>query len=486
MAAPQDYFYESNGVRFDIRDRNNITKAECLELARAGKDQWNFWRRASPVRLDETGFNNFADFSGVDFKNDSIDFSDFFFGDHTSFEGARFGNRTLFARSDIGNWANFSGAVFGFEANFDGANLGNWANFKRTKFGTIASFMGTQFGNPASFDGANFGETTTFRGAQFAGRASFECAEFEGSVQFCAATWASISDVYGNLFSIRRAWAELFDAAPNAFGNISFDGALFGATADFTDRKFLSRASFDSLQREKKISPPKTAASNSNIKPIGPHAFEEITFAAGRRTIFGRTPVFHGCQLRQDTTFDHAKFPDTSGKGAAARAYRTLKLAFSQQQAIREEQRFFKLEMQEEAASLEPGWKRWLYRRYDYFSDFGFSIWRPLGRLVLLPSLIFGFAYWTLIVLGNETAMASPLALKPEFASQWLQFTFANMAPLPDSGLLKELRNNLFGNAVHSSMVGVFALVLETTQKLLALIGYFLMGLALRNLFKMK
>ena len=141
--------------------------------------------------------------------------------------------------------------------------------------------------------------------------------------------------------------------------------------------------------------------------------------------------------------------------------------------------------MQEEAAR-ESGWKRWLYRGYDYFSDFGFSIWRPLARLVLWPSLGFLLGYMLLMALKHAPLQTGPLIAEPALLSQMLQFTFANMAPLPDSGLLRELRNNLFGNAGHSSMVGVFALLLETTQKLLALIGYFLMGLALRNLFKMK
>ena len=105
---------------------------------------------------------------------------------------------------------------------------------------------------------------------------------------------------------------------------------------------------------------------------------------------------------------------------------------------------------------------------------------------MLLPALLFGFAYLTLAAFVNPGLMTSKLIDEPNLSSQWLQYTFANLAPLPDTGLLKALRGNLFGENGQASLISVAALAMETLQKLLALIGYFLMGLALRNLFKMK
>ena len=73
-------------------------------------------------------------------------------------------------------------------------------------------------------------------------------------------------------------------------------------------------------------------------------------------------------------------------------AYRTLKLAFNKQQAVREEQRFFRLEMEEETLR-ETGIKRWLFRAYKTFSDYGFSVTRPLkygGLGVLVLTLLYG------------------------------------------------------------------------------------------------
>lgn len=97
-------------------------------------------------------------------------------------------------------------------------------------------------------------------------------------------------------------------------------------------------------------------------------------------------PKFHGCELHQDTSFEGAEFPKPTGSEEAARAFRTLKLAFSKQQAIREEQRFFKLEMEEETLR-ETGLKRQLFVTYKYFSDYGFSITRPFTLLIFFPAL---------------------------------------------------------------------------------------------------
>lgn len=184
----------------------------------------------------------------------------------------------------------------------------------------------------------------------------------------------------------------------------------------------------------------------------------------------------------RDIDIRNAKFPDPSGDESAAASYRRLKLAFSQQLATREERHFFRLEMAEEAAA-ESGWKRWLYRAYEVTSDFGFSVWRPFGTLVFLPALVAMRFYLLCMSFQHPKLWASGLVQDSQLTSAWLQFTFANMAPLPDGELLKDLREDLFGSNTYAAF---FALKLETLQKLLALAGYFLFGLALRNLFKMK
>lgn len=196
-------------------------------------------------------------------------------------------------------------------------------------------------------------------------------------------------------------------------------------------------------------------------------------------------PKFFECKLHQNSSFAGAIFPPAQGTEDAARAYRVLKQAFSAQQATREEQRFFKLEMAEEVKAMEglDDPRRWLYRAYELTSDYGFSVWRPIATLILLPALIAMLLYLLCMSLKHPNLMTSALVDDSQLTSAWLQFTFANMAPLPDSGVLRGLRTVLFGENTYAAVI---ALKLETLQKVLALAGYFLFGLALRNLFKMK
>ena len=259
--------------------------------------------------------------------------------------------------------------------------------------------------------------------------------------------------------------------SPIWIGNIDFSGAAFRDFVSFAGRVFLARASFDIGRRPTR--------SWAEVVDGEESSFTEYALESTR---FAQPPEFFDCKINQQLTFDDAVFPSPSGDTTAARAYRTLKLAFSEQQATREEQRFFKLEMQEEAAA-ESGWKRWLYRAYEVTSDFGFSVWRPLVTLVLLPALVAMLFYLLCMSVQHPKLWASALAQDSQLTSEWLQFTFANMAPLPDGELLKDLREDLFGSNTYAAVI---ALKLETLQKVLALAGYFLFGLALRNLFKMK
>lgn len=101
-----------------------------------------------------------------------------------------------------------------------------------------------------------------------------------------------------------------------------------------------------------------------------------------------------------------------------------------------------------------------------------------------LPAVGFAFAYLLLMALNRPELIYTTRIDQSAIAAQWLQFTFANLLPLPDSSLINDLRLELFGKP--GTWITLLAYGLETLQKLMALIAYFLMGLALRNLFKMK
>jgi uncharacterized protein YjbI with pentapeptide repeats len=422
--------YEGNGHSVTIADPKNITKDECLALARCGKEAWNSWRREFPTWISAKQYIcNSVVFSKLDLREESIDFSGFEFGDCAYFIGTK-----------LSEEANFTGANFGREAYFFGAQFGSRTNFEYAQFGDMASFEGALLGNVANFNGAQFGHQASFDGAQFGPRASFEGTQFDSFASFSARSWEMIAWVYGDLINEAQNLAKERDQSPRSFQSITFKNAVFSGSIDFENRDFSSTTDF-----------------------------------SGAR--FGQAPTFHGTKLHQDTTFDDAIFPSAKrGNDSASRAYRTLKLAFAQQQAIREEQRFFKLEMEEEAAR-ETGWRRWLYRAYRELSDFGFSLSRPTW-LLLATSFIAALLYaWQ---------AGLTFSLNNTHTAALVQFSIASAIPGLEK-LAEPAAIRLFGEVSKGvAAYGLPTVITLLAHKAISLLALFLIGLALRNLFKMK
>jgi hypothetical protein len=157
----------------------------------------------------------------------------------------------------------------------------------------------------------------------------------------------------------------------------------------------------------------------------------------------------------------------------------------SQHQATREEQLFFRLEMREErvllwrSRGLKKKFLALLYGLYGLLSDYGQSIWRPTLAFVLF-----------LIVFAGLYAKSSPAAIpwQPGMTTfdcaatvRWM--TYSLVSSLPLGGLdaaSKELRETL------DVTVGPGHAAALVVHKVLSLLSLFLVGLGLRNLFKMK
>lgn len=404
---------------------DNISKAGCLVLAKLGNGAWNAWRESYPCPI--------ADFSQQKF-DPTIWFDGFNFGNYANFSQAEFPNSTKFCN-----------ATFGEGANFYGTRFTTCPDFTRAVFGRKAYFVGAQFAVGANFDNVEFGdsrhpETTFFIGAQFGGRSTFKEAKFFENAWFSGRAW---NGTYRKIDEKNNAkkWGEEYGLAPNEIEDIDFSHAEFFQRATFTRRIFIGKTSFEAAK-------------------------------------FSGVPKFHNSKLSQNTTFQNADWPHPSGSDTATRAYRTLKLAFSQQQAIREEQRFFKLEMAEETKAA-PWYKKPLYAAYWAFSDYGFSVARPF--ILLLATLVIFAALY-----GSSAGLSACLPFQNacNINSSWAEFSLLQSLPLPGLDKLSDtLRGKLFPTEGLTSIGVTVAVILHKALSLLAL---FLMGLALRNLFKLK
>jgi uncharacterized protein YjbI with pentapeptide repeats len=467
---------------------NDITQAGCLALAQLGKDAWNAWYKVYPVSVENNGTvrKNIVDFSDLDFGAYfdrpgkkivlAIDFSGFRFREYANFSNAKFSNRAKFDGAifdgpvdfsgaefkerayfggvKFGSTANFSGVNFQRKARFGGAQFGDWSNFKGARFSGDTNFGGAQFGIGADFRDAEFSSSVAFTGAQFGVFTRFDGSCFRGRAIFSATDWAFIATVYEELDAAKK-WAELRGISPEVFKDISFRGVHFGGRVDFSGRMFSGPTSFARLSND---------------------------FVRNQPVVFAKAPLFHNCKLTQDISFDGAEFrpelPSSVDDDTAARAYRTLKLAFAQQQALREEQMFFRLELAEEEKRAPPT-QRSLFLLYRWTSDYGFSLKRPL-HLLLFACPIF------MLIYAGLAGLTPCLSLQAgcEINYKLIQFLLLQSLPLPGLDKWSDgLRESLFTIPGWRSVVLPLFVMLH---KGISLLAVFLFGLALRNLFKMK
>ena len=469
---------------------DNISKAGCLALALKSNEVggvgkgyvcWNAWRRAFPVPYSSVV-------------------------NHTNFQESEFNEEMDFRLFEFGYAANFKKTIFRKKANFDHAKFGISTDFSFSFWADETSFKWTQWGDGIRFSYSYWCKHAWFIGSQW-GSVGFNFSTWKGAAIFTGAGWSDYVDFSGckfhslsiegaewhylntrfydfeNLFEQVKNFAKRIGSDPTTFELIIFSGSISLGEINFSNRKFKKATLFNELESTGDICRDETGLPLKD--PTGNfYHFSELNYR--HPVVFQLPPKFHGCELHQDTSFEGAEFPKATGTEEAARAYRTLKLAFNKQQAVREEQRFFKLETEEEATDhlkkatsafktfrITLGlneFTRWLlYRSYAVFSDYGFSALRPL--LLWVISLIF-FAYAFGALKGLPICIGFNSC---EFQSEWLKTSLLQSLPLSGLEKLEQLEVKTLALAV--------ALVIH---KAVSLLCFVLTGLALRNLFKLK
>lgn len=494
---------------------DRITKAGCLALAYESNrcknvEIWNSWRRNFPSRIicqNPISYENNANFNNCDFeKNKAIDFSNFEFGNGVNFEGTKFGDRVSFENATFNDSSNFRNCNFGNITTFEGVKFSRAVYFCGSKFGEFLNFDRAEFHLSVAFNNVTFNSCTMFHNCKFK-IADFQNSEFNGSVSFDNSSFSYLN------FNGTRCKGHFRLGKGLIHNDAIFEGVIFENSANFSGRIFGGRTSFG-----------KMSSISSNLGKNKEVITTEVSIL-DESTNFAYVPNFHGAQLNQDTLFEGAKFPPFCGKIEAIHAYRALKLAFSAHQATREEQFFFRNEMAEEALfssvilSCEKGVftfsRSWLknifkkkntinklnmlnlfrppriyYMAYNNFSGYGFSVARPAFLLIMFPLLVMN------ILSGFIAYSAGWQQWLPWSGIRWtfnwneiyhfIQFCVSGALPMLDiknEVLLKQL-NILFGNVENISYI--LLSIISGFQKILAILGWFLIGLALRNNFKIK
>lgn len=470
----ESVFFNSDGTPVEPENTvnyrgtpDNITKAGCIALLeRSNADLqdksfiWNTWRKNHPVKNPGlVNCTNYVDLSNVNFSEDSAKFSNFQFGEfakfcnskfpeYTNFCGAKFNNGADFQNTKFSNNAIFTEATFDGFSDFSNSIFGSYSNFKNVIFSFYTNFSNVEIGSHANFNIKSPSDTLIFTNADIGPGFSIT-----GTLINC--------DFENVTFKKNMAFSC------EVSGKANFAGAQFLGEANFNNSHFKGSTSFSQSDKQ--------------------------------QTKFSIAPQFHSAKLHSDTSFEGAKFPKASGDEIALRGYRTLKLAFSSHQAAREELLFFKREMEEEtllAGKRDEKEKHsetlngfrlpaYFFQIYEYLADYGFSVSRPIKRLIGF-GIILTYLGCSVIACTNGWSLE---LTKLFTAETWVFSKFVLSGAIPFWEVKfeseeKALLIQLFGTAASPSFL--LLVTLSTLQKLLSIVGWFFVGLALRNHFKVK
>jgi hypothetical protein len=215
----------------------------------------------------------------------------------------------------------------------------------------------------------------------------------------------------------------------------------------------------------------------SLAKFFGEIYFVNTKFAT--RTMFDRTdfgshvPDFRGATMHDATEWHGARWPepprDSKTAQAQVYAYERIKQEMERLKKHEDEQRFFRRELRARRGletTLSGGWL--LNFLYEALSDYGQSVGRPLLGIVVCFAVGFFIFQGTPVFNGTHLTRTGAAAL-----------SFANIFSfLP-------IKREIMTQAMIDGLSNL-AQIVGVMQSLLGAILLFLIGLALRNRFRMK
>ena len=463
----------------------SLKDKDALHLWSQGQLVWNAWADEHPEAVVEFSGGDFAKhrsqdarwpFAGYRFPAEGrVSFHSVSFGpNNVSFHGARFGSKGVsFAGLSFQRSVSFAGAAFG-----GGPVIFNHVKFCSSKINhdDAVSFEKTDFGaSPVSFKNVTFGTSgcVSFKNAIFGdGGVSFEDATFEcREISFKDARFGD-GEVDFNRAAIKT---ELFDFRGVHCGksNFNFQDAAFSGRADFSNLRDVSKVEALNFRFCKFDGAFGLAASESfNCVPdfVGTKTSHHFSLEGVECEFAPAKPRWFFWKRLKPYFVD-----ERSRRFLDAERFRRLK-------ELATDNRDFKKALDFNAEEIRASrWRgtRWVWKLLPEFvfwfgSDYGRSIWRAgsglIGLWLLCALLYFGRSeglWWR----DSGATMVDALAL-----------SFSQMyGYLPGNRVLRqEMMTSLFGD---NSSTGLFWLA--NAQSVLTIIGTLLLGLSLRNRFKM-
>lgn len=321
--------------------------------------------------------------------------------------------------------AEFQGNAFFVNAEFQGN-----CSFRGAEFQGNASFKDTEFQGDASFRDVEFQGNAFFIDAKFRSGAYFQYAGFQEDANFQDAEFQRNADFKGASKQEGRLKAREFA------GEVSFAGAIFRKDSEFTNRKFLDKTYFNNAR------------------------------------FLTEAPEFAGTTLHEGTTWHDVQWPQTPSDPEKARdmadAYSHLRRRSNEIQDHEAELDFFGRELRAKRA-WKGGATGLLITLYEWSCGFGQSVHLPvfwlLGLWAGLPPV------YHLVMQHAGMAGIDPVQLYG-FSAASLGGFFGVRKEFFAADFMKDLPDA--------------ALALSGFQSVLGAVFLFLLGLSLRNRFRIR
>ncbi len=349
-------------------------------------------------------------------------------------------------------------------------------DFRNARFVKGTDIRGAYFAGQALFSNSHFGERVDFSDCQFQSLAAFRNSEFLKEMVFRGCKFFSSFDIQNSQITSARMEGATFEKFAY------FDDCKFSESSEFDDVRFLNKSSFENCAFSSTAS-----FRGSDFSDV---SFNNANFSSTTsfsEVVFEMAPRFHGATLFEETSWIDVVWPDPPESESkesldfTRRHWNRLKTEMSRLQLHEDEQMFFALEL-DVVAAMSPRSKRWVINSYKGLSGYGRSIGRP--ALWLLVSALLG------LLINFSTFVG--YTQKFNFA-EWeivSKFTLANM--FGAGSLILDLRKRdkwiteLKGLEAHISDWPWWVETYAIFQGVFTLILIFLVGLALRNRFRIK
>ncbi|WP_298324478.1 pentapeptide repeat-containing protein, partial [Asticcacaulis sp.] len=330
-------------------------------------------------------------------------------------------------------------------------------DFRSCHFDKLVDFSGYIFPS-SSFSGSKFGELAIFNSAAFVGKTYFRGSEFCEISQFLNCKHLKEVSFSGAKFCL----------------DVSFKESRYNEDVNFSDCNFLGDADFSGVKVHGNYY-------FRNSKVFGDSNFASVIFSGGvsftnaelkaptsfKHCAFEKSPPkFAGAQLHEGTVWRDVIWPppplDAGQAAAFTDAYERLKLEMDRLRKHDDELNFFAKELECKKLLMSP-LNGAAIVLYDYLCDYGRSYVKPIYWLCAL--ILFGAIFISSLESGKEF---------------WESLGISAANSLASLGI----RKDLLGDSVLEMQP--LTRIISGVQTIVGILLIFLIGLGLRNRFRMR